>query len=204
MIMADKYSTFDQLANFEQENVDFQILCRARDSDTVIIAPHGGNIEPGTTEIAYAVAADDFSFYAFEGIKPSRNRDLHITSALFNEPRCIDLIKSSARVITIHGQESDEEVVYLGGDDKTTGADIYRVLSAQNFAVQPTQPGLHGSNPSNICNRGLSGAGVQLEVAYGLRKSFFASLDKAGREKPTQRFREFVAMIREVLIDNRS
>ena len=198
--MADKYCHFEQLANSERENVDFRILCRARASITAIIAPHGGAIEPGTSEIANAVAADDLSFYAFEGLKANDNADLHITSWRFDEPRCIALIESSVRVITIHGEASDDEVVYLGGRDKTTGADIHDVLTARNFSVKShADPGLQGRDPSNICNRGQSGAGVQLEIARGLRKSFFASLDKAGRNSPTQRFRDFVAALRGAL-----
>jgi phage replication-related protein YjqB (UPF0714/DUF867 family) len=115
--MVDKYRNFEQLANSEQENVDFRILCRARESNTVIVAPHGGAIEPGTSEIADAVASEDSSFYAFEGLKPDHNGDLHITSSRFDEPRCIALIESSVFVITIHGEASDLKAIYLGGRD---------------------------------------------------------------------------------------
>ena len=198
--MADKYRNFGQLANSEKENVDFRILCRARASTTVIVAPHGGAIEPGTSEIADAVASEDLSFYAFEGLKPDHNGDLHITSSRFDEPRCIALIESSLSVITIHGEASDGNAVYLGGRDMATGARIQSFLKAQKFSVlSHTDPGLQGRDPLNICNRGQSGAGVQLEIARGLRHSFFVSLDGAGRKNPTQRFNEFVGALREAL-----
>jgi phage replication-related protein YjqB (UPF0714/DUF867 family) len=31
------------------------------------VAPHSGGIEPGTSEVADAVASDEFGFYAIEG-----------------------------------------------------------------------------------------------------------------------------------------
>jgi len=198
--MADKYRSFEQLASFERENVDFQILCRARGLDTVIVAPHGGAIEPGTSEIADAVAGEDLSFYAFEGLKPNHNGDLHITSSRFDEPRCIALLESSVRVVTIHGEASDSEIVYLGGRDTATGVRIESFLKARRLAVlSHPNPELQGRDTSNICNRGQSGAGVQIEIARGLRRRFFASLDSAGRKRPTQQFNEFVVALREAL-----
>lgn len=88
--MADKYATFSLLAESMREGRDFRRRRRKRRVATAVIAPHGGGIEPGTSEVADAVAADDFSFYAFEGIK-SKNGDLHITSTRFDEPRCVTL-----------------------------------------------------------------------------------------------------------------
>jgi phage replication-related protein YjqB (UPF0714/DUF867 family) len=43
-----------------------------------ILAPHGGGIEPGTSELAEAVAGEGLSFYAFEGLKRSGNAVLHV------------------------------------------------------------------------------------------------------------------------------
>ena len=198
--MTDRYRTFRELANCEAEDVDFRILLRRRGSRTAIIAPHGGDIEPGTSEIACAVAGGDLSLYAFEGLKPRHNLDLHITSRHFDEPRCLELIASAERIITVHGEAGDEDAVYLGGLDTATRAEIRRVLCARRFHVLPQDdPGLQGREPLNICNRGRSGAGVQLEIAHGLRRTLFASLDSAGRGRPTDRFGDFVAALREAL-----
>jgi phage replication-related protein YjqB (UPF0714/DUF867 family) len=41
-----------------------------------VIAPHGGAIEPGTTEVAEAIAGDRFSFYTLEGVKTRDNKRL--------------------------------------------------------------------------------------------------------------------------------
>jgi len=198
--MADKYSNYKELAAAESEGVDFRIICRPHGTETAIVAPHGGAIEPGTSEIAAAVAADDLSFYAFEGIKPNRNGELHITSTRFDEPSCIALIQSATRVITIHGEASDQEVAFLGGLDKALGDLIGASLAARGFQVQThTDASLQGQDLSNICNRGKSNAGVQLELSRGLRQSFFATLDREGRSKATPHFAKFVAAVRKAL-----
>lgn len=65
----DKYANFIELKQNEREGEDYTILLREANSKFVIIAPHGGGIEPGTIDIADAVASSDHTFYAFKGIK---------------------------------------------------------------------------------------------------------------------------------------
>ena len=90
----DRYSSFEQLARHEREDVDYCITIARRPSSTILIlAPHGGAIESQTSEIARTVAGDDFNLYLFEGIKPSGNyKALHITSHCFDEPRLLSLL----------------------------------------------------------------------------------------------------------------
>jgi phage replication-related protein YjqB (UPF0714/DUF867 family) len=79
--MADRYTSFEDLAKAEVEGQDYQVRLRnVEGGRAVIIAPHGGGIEPGTSEIADAIADNDFSFYAFEGLKAWANGPLHVTS----------------------------------------------------------------------------------------------------------------------------
>src|SRR5437868_14874222 len=103
--MADKYSSFNELSRNEISGIDFSISVRRARDLFAIVAPHGGGIEPGTSEIADAIAADTFSYYAFDALKASANSELHITSTRFDEPMCLNLISHSDVVITIHGEE---------------------------------------------------------------------------------------------------
>jgi phage replication-related protein YjqB (UPF0714/DUF867 family) len=89
--MADKYASFQELERTERRRV-YRVLSRPRKARIAIIAPHGGKIEPGTSEIARKIAGADFSFYAFEGRKKQHNKSLHITSTRFDEPICLALI----------------------------------------------------------------------------------------------------------------
>ena len=50
--MADRYSSFIDLAANEQVDIDYRIRVADRGSEAVILAPHGGWIEPETSEIA--------------------------------------------------------------------------------------------------------------------------------------------------------
>src|SRR5215475_5685832 len=61
VIMSDKYANFAELARKEVAGVDYRILVRQATSSFAIVAPQGGGIEPGTSEIADAVAESDLS-----------------------------------------------------------------------------------------------------------------------------------------------
>lgn len=195
--MADKYVNFHELDKSEIRDTDFCVRCEERAGTTIVIAPHGGGIEPGTSEIAEAIAGIDLSFYLFEGIKRTGNRVLHITSTHFDEPRGMALVRASPRTISIHGEDSDQPVAFLGGRDAALLQRIRDSLVASGFIVETHQnPALQGTDETNICNRGQTGRGVQLELSNALRVSFFESLTRNGRQTKTPRFDQFVAAIR--------
>jgi phage replication-related protein YjqB (UPF0714/DUF867 family) len=199
--MADKYSSFSRLELGERRGLDYRVRTRKTDSVTTIIAPHGGAIEPGTTEIADSIAGEDFSFYSFEGIRPRQNDRLHITSSRFDEPRCLDLLKLSNRAISIHGENSSRKVVFLGGRDRSAMQRINASLRKAGFCVETHKnPQLQGRLPSNVCNRTVSGDGVQLELSRGLRKSFFETLSRKGRKKRSKSFFDFTEAVREAIL----
>ena len=205
--MADKYASFADMAKHNTENVDYRISYGIRGSTVAIVAPHGGGIEPGTAELAAAIAGEDLSFYIFEAIKPSHNRDLHITSTNFFEPRCDQVLASCAVVVTVHGQGNEASVAYMGGKDDAAAVDanalrkkIEDALTKGNFSVSASPSGLLGTDSKNLCNRGTSGAGIQLELSHGLRASMFEDVDKtAGRKTVEQPFHDFVAAIRSAI-----
>jgi phage replication-related protein YjqB (UPF0714/DUF867 family) len=183
--------------------IDFRIVARRARAALAIVAPHGGGIEQGTSEIADGIAAEDVSFYAFDGLKPRGNADLHITSTRFDEPMCLALIALSGVVVTLHGEDSDgsAEAVFLGGLDEELGHRLRVALEARSFDVRrhPNRR-LQGLEPENLCNRGISGRGVQFELSRAVRRQMFRSLSREGRRHPTQRFRSFVDAVRSVLV----
>ena len=78
--VSDSYGSFAELAIGEAEGRDWVRLYLDRGSRFLVMAPHGGWIEPYTTELAQAIAGEDFSFYTFKGVKERGNRHLHLTS----------------------------------------------------------------------------------------------------------------------------
>ncbi len=197
----DKYQTFHELSSFEQEEEDFRVRIKFRaGAKTAIIAPHGGNIEPGTSEVAGAIAGEELNLALFEGIKPAGNFNLHITSTNFDEPRCIEIVKQSEVVVTLHGERSLQNRIYLGGSDSRLRQAIADALTKAGFSAAGHEDGaLKGISSKNICNRGKRGKGVQLELARGLREAFFHSLKSEGRKEPTRLFADFVAAVRQGL-----
>ena len=196
----DRYRNFQQLCQSEQEGHDFVILVKAPPSPLVIMAPHGGGIEPGTVDVAHAVAGRDHGFYAFKGIKPAGNAAMHITSNRFDEPRALRMTRRAEWVLTIHGCQDSVPVVFVGGRDARRRTLIMEALRGAGFqAEESLRPGLRGINPNNICNRGLSSRGVQLELSDGLRQQMFDNLRRRTGRRKTIVFHRFVSAVRNCL-----
>lgn len=196
----DKYRDFFHLRDHELKDVDYCIRNRSV-SGVLILAPHGGGIEPGTSELAEAIADGDHSLYLFEGLKDAGNGELHITSSTFDEPTCLAMMARADRVVTIHGEGRDEAFVFIGGLDKVGIERMSVSLESSGFAVRPPDKAhLKGHSPTNVCNRGRSGAGVQLEITEGLRRTFFrALLPRSERQHTNSEFARFVGAVRDVL-----
>jgi phage replication-related protein YjqB (UPF0714/DUF867 family) len=170
--MRDKYTSFAALeAGGEIADRDYNTTVRERlQSGVLIIAPHGGGIEIGTTELADLIAADDYSLFAFNGLKPrGRNRDLHITSHNFDHPRCVALAACHCVVLGVHGCKGESSQVYVGGLDAELAAVLTGRLALAGLPVAASGHKYPGTNPLNICNRGARARGAQLEFTLDLR-----------------------------------
>jgi len=177
--MTNSYKSFRELTDQETEGRDYRVSICLRNSSVLVMAPHGGKIEPGTTEIAETIAGEEFSFYSLEGIKSEGNGVLHIESGLFDEPRALEMVKGAEIVLTVHGQAGRvEEFVMPGGLNTELKAEIERELNRSGFrTLEPTER-LRAIDAGNICNRGCSGKGVQLEISRGLRDSLRTDKDR--------------------------
>ncbi|MEJ5300078.1 MAG: poly-gamma-glutamate hydrolase family protein [Thermodesulforhabdaceae bacterium] len=166
----------------ERENIDYRIRWRKGILPVLIIAPHGGFIEPGTSIIAEAIAGEKYWFYAFEGIKPSGNMSLHVSSNLFDEDRFLDISSQVVWTLSVHGYASPEETIFVGGRDAVGCEEISEILRESGFDAVATCPkGIRGTNPRNIVNRNLSSTGVQLEISRGMRNHVIDGNEKGQR-----------------------
>lgn len=182
--MADTYNSFDELVAANQvDGSDFRIRSENRDSNVLIIAPHGGKIEKWTSEVALAIAGDNFSYYLFEGIKrQGGNGILHITSTRFDEPKALKMAKNSEYIVAVHGERNREkEIVYIGGMNIPIRDNMTIALEQNGFLVKRHQSDhLQGTNVNNICNR-CKYHGVQLELTYKLRERLHESIEEMER-----------------------
>lgn len=168
MAVVDIYTTFEQLRRQERGDA-FEIEIIDRQSAISIVAPHGGNIEPGTSELAQLISGDFFNYYSFSARKPQNSPDLHITSHNFDEPQCLALGQRSQTIITVHGFKSEHAKIYLGGLDSQLKQAIFNALLRADLPVADDHHKYQGVNPKNICNRSQTGKGVQLEISRHFR-----------------------------------
>jgi phage replication-related protein YjqB (UPF0714/DUF867 family) len=167
--MEDRYRSFSELAASEVEGRDYRVRLLDRPaSPVVVIAPHGGGIERGTTELAGLIAGEEHSLFSFEGLKPRGNRDLHITSHRFDHPASLTMLARCPVAVGVHGCRGERQI-YVGGRDLPLRALLAIRLGAQGFAAAAEGHTYPGTHPLNICNRTTRSCGAQLELTWDLR-----------------------------------
>jgi len=184
------YQNYAELAAQETRDLDYRITVTYRhESAIAIIAPHAGSIERRTTHISRRIAGDELNLYLFEGLDSNGSFDeLHITSHRFDEPSCLALIAQCHVVLAIHGCHRSEEAAYLGGLDHTLKERLAGAIRDAGVPVFTDGHDYPGTNPKNICNRGASSQGVQLELTDAARGG--------------QRESQMIDNIRSVLLEN--
>lgn len=199
----DKYENFKELSQNERQDEDYRINIEKGSPDVVLLAIHGGGIEPGTTELAEQLAsAGEYSFYSFQGIKATNNTDLHITSTNFDEPEALDLVSNSFYAVSFHGYgDKEEEHTYIGGLDETLSQSIEKELKNAGFSVSEAPENINGKEKENIVNKSKQQKGVQLEISTAQRKAFFENgdLSAANRKNRTEAFYNYIEAIQKAL-----
>lgn len=168
--MSDIYTNFEELQKNHTEGVDYFVEQIDQRSFCVVIAIHGGLIEPGTTEVARSIAGDEYSFYTFK----SADEHLHITSSNFDEPRALALVRVSEMVVSVHGKKGIDEFIMVGGLDADLVAQTNKALEENGFVVKTPSENVSGMTTQNVCNRGLTKKGLQLEISRGLRNKLLS------------------------------
>ena len=171
--LAKDFRSFADLAAAYERDRDYRIVqSRRPGSQVVILALHGGSIEAHTSDIAREIAGQEFNLYLFEGLLKAGNfAALHLSSHLFDEPDCLELLSDCRAVVSVHGCGQAGEIVLAGGRDVKLRDSIAERLRDLGVACSAGPAGLDAADPMNVCNRGRDGAGVQLEVSLELRRS---------------------------------
>jgi phage replication-related protein YjqB (UPF0714/DUF867 family) len=74
-------------------------------------------------------------------------------------------------VVTVHGYAASGPDVLLGGLNEVLKREVANALAQTGLSHLTEGHRFPGTDPQNICNRGRSGAGLQLELSEGLRRS---------------------------------
>jgi phage replication-related protein YjqB (UPF0714/DUF867 family) len=181
--MIDRYENFAALAAQETAGTHYRIRAIRRDSPVLIMAPHGGFIEPGTHLVAGYLAGERHSYYAFETLEPrASGQGMHIASRRFDEPQALALVAGADIVLTVHGRKDKDDpwAAWVGGRHDPLRDAIAAALGKAGLAAKAVGDGhpLSGRDVDNICNRGRAGAGVQLELPARLRQALVRESEK--------------------------
>ncbi len=197
----DRYNCFKDLQDHEVEGVDYRIRCRIGTTGIALLCIHGGDIEPGTSEVTDGIAGHDHTFYALEGLKSCGNKTLHITSTVFDEPTSIEIVCKSEIIVSIHGCSEPGESVHVGGLDQTLKQRMANMLISCGFEVpDDAHSRFMGTDQRNVCNLCGRGMGIQIELSRGLRRRMFRNLETLrGRRSRTRLYHRFVSAVREAL-----
>lgn len=180
----DKYQSMTQLEKETTEGVDWRKDTKNTGNQVLIVAPHGGSIEQGTTELTKALAdKGNYDYYSFEGIRPKNNSELHVTSTHYDDPTLNQMIKNRTATVSIHGASGTEEIIYLGGPRSDLRNAIEKQLVGRGFTVKVPPEYLGGQNNKNFINREDNNTGVQLELTTALRKAFFKNGDTSTKNR---------------------
>ena len=199
-------------------------LTRTTDlAKTVILAPHGGGIEPGTSELCLAVAGYPpahlpqippagvtYDYWMFEGVRGEDNALLHVPSIGCDDGVAESLCAGALNAVSLHGFDPERShlpagtrLVLGGGLDETLRDLLLQALDNVNLPVEAAGPPhgeLDGNNPLNIVNRTKRGKGAQLEISEPLRDTMFTVNTRPRRKHTTTEvFWTFVAACRDAI-----
>ena len=186
----DYYRSMTDLLKDTQEGKDWTKESTNRHSNVLIFAPHGGNIEKGTTELTKAIAnKGNYDYYVFNGTRNKNNSQLHVTSTNYNDLDLINRNYNKDVSISVHGagQSQGKNTVLIGGRDEKLIQLISKELSTFKFNVQRSLGHLAGIDTNNVVNYNKKGQGVQLELTPDLRKSFFSNGDDSSKARKNEK-----------------
>lgn len=168
--LAQKISSYKELSAAKKEGIDFEVKTRSVPGNTLVMAIHGGKLEPGTTELTDAVAGKKYSFYSFTALTDDYV-GLHLTSTDFDEPRLAALSQVAEKCLSLHGLGDDEADFCVGGAN-VQKRKAYVSLLAQKFpkwrSCELCCPPNSGTSKNNVVNR-CKQDGVQIEMGQSLR-----------------------------------
>ncbi len=195
-------------------------------TQTAVIAPHGGGIEVGTSELCLAIAGYDpatlapypvgeprYDYWMFEGLRPKgsvpSNGKLHVTSTHCDDPVAESLCGGARQAVALHGCSTDtagvgknDAVVLVGGLDQLFKKHLIDAFAEVGIATldAATHKFLSGTDPANIVNRTVLRRGAQLELTAPLRDSMFLLHTAEDRKhSTTDTFWDFVRATRSAI-----
>jgi phage replication-related protein YjqB (UPF0714/DUF867 family) len=184
-------------------------------SSTAVIAPHGGGIEAGTSELCMAIAGytpfdantapasaaaqgePQRDYWMFEALANSSTQ--HVTSTHCDDPAALAVCAGNLYAVALHGfEDTAAKKVVIGGRDERFKRNLLAAFTKYGL-TSPTSnvdwdvtvvlagptDPINGDDPANIVNRTRTAAGAQLELSTALRKAMFGDFSGAAKRRTT-------------------
>lgn len=181
----DQYRSFAELAQDNVEGVDYSLEVKDRQSSILVMAFHGGYVEPGSAELGSEITKDKFNFYAFRALQPGKLHEpsftystLHLTSTRYDEPGLLSMAAESHFCLSLHGFGGQEADFCMGGGNGEQRKVLNQRLSQHFPELQscelccPPFNGTSKKNPTNQCRN----QGIQIEMSPRVRKRLLSDL----------------------------
>ncbi|MGW7381112.1 poly-gamma-glutamate hydrolase family protein [Streptomyces sp. NPDC054794] len=184
-------------------------------SSTAVIAPHGGGIEAGTSELCMAVAGytpfdantdpataavpgePQRDYWMFEALANSAAQ--HVTSTHCDDPAALAACGNNLYAVSLHGfDDTSVKKIIIGGRDQRLKRnllaafrryDLTSPASKAEWNVTVVLAGaddpINGDDPANIVNRTRTGGGAQMELSTALRAAMFGDFSGAAKRRTT-------------------
>ncbi|MEU3839419.1 poly-gamma-glutamate hydrolase family protein [Streptomyces sp. NPDC028635] len=184
-------------------------------NSTAVIAPHGGGIEAGTSELCMAIAGYtpfDYNtdpstaavpgetqrdYWMFEALANSSSQ--HVTSTHCDDPAALAVTTANLYAVSLHGfDDTTVKKINIGGRDERLKRNLKAAFTKYgltsntgnaDWEVTVVFAGatdpINGDDPANIVNRTRTGAGAQLEMSTALRKAMFGDFSGASKRRTT-------------------
>lgn len=214
-----KYA-FDRVCSRMREGTDYARTLTDTGSWLSIIAIHGGEAEPGSSEISRAIRDHfDASWYEWDFLKSTVQGSTAFAVAhevnstygdykgsLFDDPGLMDMVIGSDDCVAIHqaadGNGTNRPVGRLtccGGENIILRELIASKLNAAGFPAldNPDEfPGLQGTGPKQPHNFSKN-MGVQMELSVSQYREFFTGgdLTRANRANRTLEFTAYCSAV---------
>ena len=168
--MQKAYQDFTELVLHAAKGRDYRLNIVDRKADVTITAVHGGSIEPLTSELAAAIAGEEYNLYELRGLRTRGCELLRVPIQRFNEAQLHALMQRSNIALSIQGTEGGEAAVHLGGRNRWLKRVLGARLQEAGFQVRPPAGPGAAHDPLRFYNLAVEG-GVQIELTSAMRES---------------------------------
>ena len=198
--MERPYRDLAQLVLHTRQGIDYRVDVVNRGGVAAIVAAHGGCIEPLTSELATALAGDEYSLFDFHGLVEGPRLRVPIVS--FSELRLTSLLQGGKTAVSVDGIRGNEPVAHVGGANQRLASLARASLMAADIQAKNAIAPKLVESPSRFFNQPSEG-GIHIELTEALRLSMtqapWAELGWSDPQSWTPVFHAFVQAVRQAL-----